>query len=747
MSRKRQSRFLPLLLIPICCLAAPGTVRSEEGPETGRQAATGTIEGLVIDQSTGDSLGWTQLRLVELKRREVAHSNGQFHFYGVPAGSHTFEANRLGYQPRRFEITVTAGDTLRLRLELRPTAIQGADVVVQGTAERRVEAAPDAVLSGKKLQQQLGQTISATLAREPGIAERSMGPAAARPVVRGLGGDRLRILEDGGSSGDMSATSGDHAVAIDPLTTERIEIIRGPAALLHSANSLGGVINLVRDRIASHMPDRIFGTASLQGESVNSGYAGGLSFALPAGPIAIHFDGSVRRTDAISTPAGILPNTDASLWNGSIGASYILPWGYAGVSGGLYNSSYGIPGGFVGSHPNGVRIDIERQESEGIVTIFPDDREVRQIELRTRYTRYHHIESEAAGAVGTEYGLLTSTTTLAVHHGEMWGLTKGTLSLGGDVRDFASGGGSRTPNTTERSGSVSLFEEALLGPITLQGALRFDLHTLTPAKEETTRIGVIRERAFPGFSGSLSAGIPLSDGLLADLTVTRSFRPPTVEELFSGGPHLATYSEEIGNPDLQAETGVGAEVRMRYTGDDGYASISLFRNDISGYIFPRNTGEMSPRLFLPVYRHTGEHVVMQGGEISGEWEPVAGIVAGGSLSYVEGSRAENDQALPMIPPLSGRFNVRYTKGPLTIGLNLGATARQDRIGEFEEPTAGYLLAGAFAQYQLIVGTTLHTLILAGDNLLDTEYRNHLSRTKSFMPEAGRNIRVLYRVYF
>jgi iron complex outermembrane recepter protein len=719
------------------------TAHANELPPPPSSSLTGTV----LDAETREPIGWATVAVVELKRAERTHRDGTFHLIGIPSGRYTLRVTYLGYETVNIPVSLPLDDSVDVVVELRSTALASQTVVVTAERERTAEPyRPDEVISGAVLQQRLGRTLAETIGGEAGISQRTMGPAAARPVVRGLGGDRLQLLEDGVATGDLSSTSSDHAVAIDPLNAERIEIVQGPQSLLYTSNALGGVVNVVRNRIAGTQPDRVHGIVSLQGESVNTGYTGGLSAAMPLGPIALQLDGSGRRAADITTPAGALGNTDYSSYNGSVGLSHIGTWGVAGAAVGVLHTEYGIPGGFAGAHAEGVRIEMERQFAEGSFEVLPQGSDIRRVEVRGSASRYRHQELEMTGDVGTEYGLLSGEVTALAHHDTLGPFARGSIGAHFDARNLVANG-VNIPPSDERTIAVVAYEEAPLDRWTFRGAARVDHRTVTPDRERTSTIGVISERAFTGVSGSLGVLYNTSPSMQLGITAIRSFRTPTIDELFSEGPHLASYSYEVGNPALDAETGLGLEASARYADDRGHLAVALFRNDIDGYIYPRNTGDTSFRLRLPIYQQTGAHVVMMGVDASAEWELLDRLVLSGSIGYVLGDLVDEDRPLPMIPPLAGRLGLRYAWKALTVGASVRGASAQERIGDFEEPTAGYVVADLSAQFQYVWGSFLHTFALSIDNIADTEYRSHLSRTKSIMPEPGRNARLLYRVFF
>ncbi len=710
----------------------------------------GVLIGRVVDQDTHEPLGWTAVLITELNRSAVAHEDGRFRFLNLPSGEFSLKCLRLGYQTTVYRLTILADDTVEVLVEMKssPLTTETVVVVARRAGSLSTVIRPDEVFAGRKLQQQLGRTIAETVNNEPGIAQRTMGPAPARPVIRGLGGDRLLILEDGGRTGDLSATASDHALAIDPMTAERIEVIRGPAALVYGPNTLGGVINVVRGQIPSNPIDHWHGHIGVQGESVNEGMSGGAAITGPVGPFVMRVDGIARRARDIGTPQGKLRNSNINTQNGSFGVSNISEWGYGGVSVNAYRSKYGIPGGFVGAHPFGVRIDMRRTHYEARFEVLSPFPLARRVEAAGNFTEYFHQEFEANGTIGTEFGVLTYHAG-AMAFLEPWSIfTNGITGVWSEYRDFAAGGFIFTPPTKEYTAAAFLYQEVPLDDLTVQAAARFDVRVVDPGDpRESRRIGTIAKRTFANVSAGVSAIQNLNAGWFGGVSLMRSFRAPGIEELYSEGPHLAAYSFEVGNPDLGEELGFGAEIFLRHVGASGRTQLSLFRNDIAGYIFPRNTGQTNVRTLLPVYQYSGRGALMYGGELAFDWRLVSSLSISGSVSYVHGSLKDTRTPLPMMPPLHGKMNARWSVGDFSIGTALRGAAKQDRVDEFEEPTAGYLVLDAFAQYQVMKAGILHTFVMTVENVMNREYRMHLSRVKSIMPEPGRNVKLYYRLYF
>src|SRR5690606_21812947 len=287
------------------------------------------------------------------------------------------------------------------------------------------------VLSGQELARKLDATIAATLDGQPGVTMSSSGPATARPIIRGLGGDRILILEDGDRVGDLSASAPDHAVAVEAVTATQIEVVRGPAALLFGSNALGGVVNVIREEIPTTPAGRLHGGFNLQGQSVNRGISGGGYITGGTGPFAVRLEGSARTAGDLRTPAGVLENTESHTYSLSAGGSLVGERGYAGISYRFYDSGYGVPGHHHG-HDHGPDDDHDHDHDHDGVSIEmrrhtirlgalrrPESERITSIEANGAFNHYEHQELEGAGEIGTEYRLLSGTAGVVARTGAL----------------------------------------------------------------------------------------------------------------------------------------------------------------------------------------------------------------------------------------------------------------------------------------------------------------------------------------
>jgi len=373
---------------------------------------------------------------------------------------------------------------------------------------------------------------------------------------------------------------------------------------------------------------------------------------------------------------------------------------------------------------------------------------------------YTHKEIESSGALGTQFGLVTTNAEIKAKHQEIGFLDQGTIGLWAETEDYGIIGAS-TPDANSYKLATFIIEEADFNKLHLEAGLRFDWVMNKPVENDPNSvIGNIRQRTFPALSSSFAAIYSLNSDLSVGTSLLHSFRAPSLEELYSEGPHLASYSYEIGNPELDPERGLAKEVFLRYQQAKANAEFTLFHNGFENYLYARDTGQPNNRRpDLNNYQFVGEEAVLYGAEISGEFIVMSHFVLNGSMSYTLAERnvSESEQQttgydsdtrpLPMIPPLKSKVSLKYSKDGLEVGSRVRLAAEQDRTGEFETPTQGYTLVDLFAQYRIEGGKFLHTFSLNANNLLNQEYYDHLSRIKDLRPEPGLNVSLLYRVYF
>lgn len=655
------------------------------------------------------------------------------------------------------------------------------------------------VIADEELQRRLENSIGETLRREPGISSTYFGPGASRPVIRGLGGDRIRVLDAGIGSIDASATSPDHAVSVEPATAERIEIVRGPATLLYGSSAAGGVVNVFNGRIPSEAPEGGVDGALRTGLStVDEGIeaAGGFDVTLGEfgdGVLVFHGDGFYREADDYDIPGfaesanmraaeeeeeegedheeeeeafGILENSAFETKGGSAGLSWVFENGFFGISGTAMDTNYGVPGGHGHGHDEDEDHDDEdddhddedghdeEEEEEGGVIIDLKQRRLdlaggvegdfalfQKINIRFGYADYEHSEFEPNGEVGTVFSnegwegrleLVTKTSELA------GGDLNGAVGFQYRSRDFSAiGEEAFVPPTTSDQFGVFALQELAVGAWRLEVGGRYE-HT----EHEVEETGFTR--TFDGFSVSGGVGVNLSENVFLGATGFRTERAPSIEELFSNGPHLATDAFEIGDPTLDEEVALGVEATARFTTDRVKIAVNGFYTSYSDFIYEIATGEEEDE--LPVFQFIANDATFRGfeAEIDAELAKFGSIDIHGdaAVDYVRATAdVTGNDNLPRIPPLSGLIGLEARTKHVDVRGEFEFAAEQDDVTEFELPTDAYQVFNAFVTLRPFPETSGLTVRVAGTNLTDEDVRLHTSFLKDVAPLPGRNFKI------
>ncbi len=715
----------------------------------GASDETRLLEGYVFDHKTQRTIGNVDIKVDDGAVGTTTDERGRFVFR-LSEGVHRLSFFRVGYELVSREVRVSGGKLPILYVEMvaQEILLDTIDVVAK-SVETRFEELHEAtgVLSGDELQKKYSLTLAETMKNEIGVAIRSMGPAPARPVIRGLSGDRVQINIDGIESHDLSATSADHAVTLEPFNAERLEIIRGPRTLLHTASAIGGVINVVKQKIPEDHPQRVFGSVGAYGETANRGYLSAAGITVPVGPLALYAETTYRNTRDVQTPIGRLANTPIDTRTHLLGLSYPTDRGYIGASFDQFDTQYGIPGGFIGGHPNGVDLDIDRRVFDGKAAFHFDREVLSSVEMDLTRTFYHHFEYESSGSIGSEFLFHDYRGDLKLFMNTQ-GQTRNTvLALGFGHHNLKLGGFVFTPPTREQCASLGLYHEFIYRDIEFQASARYTYTDFDPRPSTRSLAALGVDRTFHAWSAAISPLVTITDRLIGGFNFSRSQRVPRIEELYNHGPHLAAYTFEVGNVELEAETSLGFEVFFHYLQPGVDFVLSGYWNEFDTYIAPRNTGEINFAQLLPIYASDGVAARFLGLEMHLGWRLNTRLNLELDGSYVRGENKDEHLPLPEMPPLKFVGSTTYQHPYLTVGGTAELVVGQDRVDIFEDPTDGYAVFGIYAQRDINTDHTRHSIIISVDNLLDTEYRNHLSRIRSVMPETGRSIKVHYKMFF
>ena len=717
-----------------------------------------TFSGRLLNSLSGDPIAAATVQIDELARTTMSGADGDFVFENVPPGTYHLSVHSQGYSTRRVELTLGGLAPPPVAVTVDPELHFAEVTTVTDDARSQFEVyQPTAVLAGQDLSKQIGMSLGATLESQPGVATRSFGPAPARPVIRGLDGDRVQILQDGQRMGDVSSQSGDHVVTVNPASAQRIEVVRGPATLLYGANAIGGLVNVITEGIPTTPIDGATANMTFDFGSAANNTGGAADIRAGNGIFAIHAAGGGRHSEDVGTPEGNLRNSQSRSGFGNLGASWTGQKGYLGAGYGYDDTKYGVPiveEGQVQLTPRRHSIDV-RTGAQGLTGAFDSFRAT----LAAR--RYKHEELEGA-EVGTTFKNDTEEVELMGSHRAL-GRLKGTIGTWVLNRAFgATGEEALSPDIDQRAIAVFLYEEVTWPHVTLQFGGRLDYTKYEPVAED--------DRSFTSGSGSLGLLFTppaAEERLTFAVSLARATRNPALEELFYLGAHPGNFAFEVGNPGLSPEHAIGLDLSMRWRGSRASGEVTYFRNDIRDFIFrspvsledlenreadlaerfPSRELDLVAAEEFPAIEYIGADSILQGIEVHGDFALTSHLFAEASLDYVRGTLKAIDEPLPRMPPLRGQFGLRYQYNAFQLGGNVIATATQDRLFEGETPTDGYRLLKLFAAYSIQSGRLLHTLTARADNVTHEPYRNHLSLIKDLAPEMGRDFRLVYNVRF
>ncbi|NIM01874.1 MAG: TonB-dependent receptor [Acidobacteria bacterium] len=722
-------------------------------------ADEGTIHGRVTT-SAGDPALDVRVVIVELNRSLYVDAEGRFEFAGVPFGDYHVQALSPRFGSTVSEVTL-GSPSVETALVLGQSRHRER-VVVTATRSGRGSAEviqPVNVLDKNDLAETIQPSLGETLAQEAGIRSSFFGAGSARPIVRGQSGGRVRVLESGLGVGDASTTSPDHAVAIEPLGAEQIEILRGPATLLYGGEAVGGVVNVLDGRIPEYRASKpIGGTLQLGFDSASDERSGAVALNGGGGSFAWYADAFRRdgsdydipgfsvRGDPLSD-SGTLTNSSVESDGGSLGLSWVGESGFLGVATKAYNSNYGIPG-------EDVRIDLEQQRYDLRGGFDFRSGALAGLRFSIGTTDYRHVELEGTD-VGTVFDTDADEARIELTHGRSrW---KGVFGAQVQRRDVdAIGAEAFLPaNETEQ---VAVFVVEEFDP---DGPVRFEFGLRSERNELSTPVMVAADplcadpldRDFDTLSGSAGLAWIGTSGLALGASVSSASRAPSTEELYSCGEHVATLSFEVGNPSLSEETALGLDLSLRKRSGRVSGEINLFHYDYDDYIYEFDTGTTEPPMDpagLPVFAFTQDGAEFSGVELSGLVELKHTEALDLDLEIVgDHVRAKLDSGdpVPRIPALSLGVGLVFNGPHWHGGARLRWYDDQTRNAPSETPTDGYTTLNANAGYRFVRGAVVHDFIVRLENVTDEEIRPHTSRLKDEVPLPGRSAGLIYKLVF
>jgi iron complex outermembrane receptor protein len=719
---------------------------------------------------------------------------GSYRIANLKSGTYDIFSYVATYTSQAAMVELEPGATVTVDFVLELTPIhQSVTVTASGKHETTFEAVQTVTsLEAFDIAEAIAPSIGEVLDGQPGVAKRSSGPGSARPIIRGFDGDRVLVMRDGMRVGSLGSQSSDHGEPIDPISLERLEVVKGPATLLYGSNAIGGVVNAItrHHEMHKHRHEGLRGQLSGALGSNNSLFGGGGIAEYGVDKWMVWGGGGAQRTGDYSSAEGIVENSKARVANVSSGIGWFDPRGYFSFGYNFSEGRYGVPyaeerhshSGH--EHPEGDVVDLdgeeEHEEIEAVDVVWDHhnmrfnggfqqlDSFVEAIRLSFNYSLWHHDELEQL-ASGVEEAATTFDNRELVYRADFdhadGRILSGTFGLWGLNRDYeVVGEEALSPPVDKNALAVFGLEELAFERVKLQlgGRLEYTHYNpLGPSKgpllEMSTANGPgpvaglevgetpLPERDFTGFSFGAGARFRLTEDDAFVFNFSSSFRAPALEELYNYGPHLGNLAFEIGNPDLTGERSNGVELSLRHAGERLRAEANFFYYGIDDFIFGAPTGEIEDGLTVLVYAQGDARFVgLEAGLDVGLHES---IWLNLGLDAVDAELRDSGTPLPRIPPLRGRIGVDFRPKGFSFRPELVLGAEQDQVFPTETSTAGYVVVNLKAAYTLPQRHFVHNFSFEIFNIGNELYRNSASIIKDVAPEMGRGVKFSYVVKF
>ncbi|MEO6590958.1 MAG: TonB-dependent receptor [Gemmatimonadaceae bacterium] len=745
------------------CLPAPVTLASSQQPG---KVTSGTISGTVSDAASHPIQG-AIVSLTELRLQSITGADGSFSFSGVPGGDYTVVARRLGYATAVRSHVSKGAQATHVTMVASPFTVDPITV----TASRAPAPVGGSVLSVTELGEDgLRRNATLSLAHSlkslPGVQSVSTGEQIGKPMIRGLFGSRVLVLQDGSRLEDYSWSEED-APSIDARLAQRVEVIRGPASVLYGSDAIGGVVNVIPQDLPTAVNGRSFRHvgAEAYGALNNKEAGGALNLEGASGRLGWRAMGIGRFAQSFDTPDGEVENTGFLSVNGEAAA---------GIRGNRSNttlrfSHYGgefkllearkpagsVDTGAVDAGPERKLADDRLQLTNDF--LFPGVR----LETKAQVQRHSLLElsddlctldpgacvvtiQSAAPTEQTAFDLLLNTGTLdMLAHHSLNDAIHGVVGVSGLYQTNDSRGPIfLIPSATTTSGAAFAFEEATAGMWTLAAGARVDARKTSADANPSIGLARNKEITYTEPSGNVGVVFRPISSLSLTASAGAAWRAPTLFELFANGPHLAEARYEIGDNSLKTEQARNLDIGARWENDVVRAEVTGFRNMIDNYVYLTPTSEQ--RAGLQVFRHLQADAVLTGAEGSIQVAATPKVLLKGRYDFVRGTNRDSDTPLPLVPPQRVAAGAEYHftsdwAGNASIGGEVEQTMKQDRPNSEDFVTGGYTLINFdFGFQQRLFGRPTR-IDLGVRNAANTSYRNFLSRYKEFALDPGRNI--------
>ncbi len=632
--------------------------------------------------------------------------------------------------------------------------VEDIQVVGHQGSDSLVDFVPSATkLQGKELQKRRQTSLGDTLQAEAGVTSTQFGPSASRPVIRGLDGDRIRILQNSLGTLDASTQSLDHAIPVDTLTLDSIEIVRGPMSLLYGSSAVGGVVNLVTNRVHSQFESGFHGSFLSQGESVNQGLSSGGAVNFGKNGWMIHVDGSTRNLQDQKIPSyarssrkrheaplaqgkneakNKLPNSGNQQDNVATGISKVFDKGFAGVSFNHFNTSYGTVA------ERDVLINMLQNRFEFHGEYRPESSIFSKIRLKSAQSNYLHKEINN-GATGTEFKNEGNETRIEGLNST--GDVNGVSGIQTQIFNFATAGDEAfLPKTSTQKLALFTFQEVKRGKHSYSFGGRAENSNID--KKSSQKFGSSDRKDFFSYNASLGHQFRFDEIHSLASTFSYTERAPNFQELYAQGAHLATGTFEQGSTNLRKEKAYAFELTFKRTTSDNKTTINLYTQVFHDFIFLNPTGQTNAASGLPVYQENQVNALFYGADA--ENKKKLAQYSGGAFhltskfDFVRAKNTHDGSNIPRISPPRVSMGIEYAKDSWSTDLEAQYVGQQTKTGLNETRTDSYALTNLGFTYDVVGDESGLNVFARVRNIFDVNARNHVSTLKDIAPLPGRN---------
>jgi iron complex outermembrane recepter protein len=702
------------------------------------------LYGVVTDEQHNPLQGVnTGIRI--LHRFAATDQSGKFRFSDLPEGNYMIEFSIIGYKTIVLPVSIS-GDTVERNVTLQVNPLQFRSITVTANPNHTdvlETPQPVSVVEGRDLDRNRGQSVMQTIETMPGVSMSSNGPLSMKPIIRGLGGQRVVVAENG-LRHESQQWDDDQTPEIDAMDVDRIEIVRGPNSVMFGSDALGGVVNIISTdpQALGDINAGLRGNIILNGFSNSKQGAGSFSLAGKNDNVAYKVRLGLRHAENIATPAGELQNTGEHELNGSAMIGMREDWGNLAMDYshfGQHSQIYPDPDSPAGAAP------YQDVAHDKLSLHFDLPLSFVRLESHAHWQKDEENEFDDAASHNPTVDLALTSLTLDIkaHHNPT-GPFFGTIgfSLENQLNE-TKGAEALIPGFNQFNEAGFIHEEVLISRLGLSAGLRLDERRLHV--NDNAGLGVANQvRNYQALTGAFGAVYHASEELIVAGNLGRGWRAPIAEELFVDGVDQGGMRYKTGNPNLKTEASFNIDLSLRYVSSGVKGELSFFRNRISDYIYLASTGAQDSASGLIKYATQQANALLTGYEFSIESAVTSYLSIQCGVDMVIGKNEETDAWLPSTPPQRFAIGIRLHE-PAALGIcnpylsmNSKIVTDQDRLSDFETPTGGYTLFGAGFGGEIMSSALRMNIDCSINNILNKAYVDHLSRYKNYALNPGRD---------